>query len=536
MTTNDMLPYEQLKRDFEEAVRDKDIFESPKIKIIRGQTGLGKSYYQDNEMPVVLKEVFPELQYIIRVSPTTEVANDGTFKHVNKFSKEGGTHYFYCSDPSTDSLKQWGQVPDAVICISTTHSYFAKHFDIFKELASKSVIIIEEAHQYVGCGDEGSVAYVTNYGYSTPYAAKTVQLFFEWAKINPRIIGFTATVTAHHKGDVSLTDRFHICNDMQKKRNLIASQAWLNTTNPFHFAKKQGYNSIAKAVQQSIETIFLKESQLQELKFHDSRINTKLTGLYLAGTNVATWGCPIDQTRESITEYLRGCNFDGNDKMIATMTENGIRVFDLYGNSETIPNNDSSELIKRLEDPDNELRFVIVVNRARSGINVHNFSTEVVCRLRDPKEIKTLIPIQMFGRMVRINVGTGSIIRKEYKNNIEEYLLGYCEKYDVPMNVVIDTIKVANTFDIWFPTNDDVQRTWEESIVHFKKEYVNMKNDGYYFLSQFEEGGESSFVPFPNLEIDVTCPCDGKTFKVNVNEEVTEWKGNGTLDAFFNIA
>ena len=85
MTTIDMLPYEQLKKDFEEAVRDKDIFESPKIKIIRGQTGLGKSYYQDNEMPVVLKEVFPELQYIIRVSPTTEVANDGTFKNVDKF-------------------------------------------------------------------------------------------------------------------------------------------------------------------------------------------------------------------------------------------------------------------------------------------------------------------------------------------------------------------------------------------------------------------------------------------------------------------
>ena len=74
-----------------------------------------------------------------------------------------------------------------------------------------------------------------------------------------------------------------------------------------------------------------------------------------------------------------------------------------------------------------------------------------------------------------------------------------------------------------------------ESIVDFKKDYVNMKDDGYYFLSQFEEGGESSFIPLVDLEIDVICPCNGKTLKVNVNEEVTEWKGNGTLDAFFNI-
>ena len=52
-----MLPYEQLKKDFEDAVRNKEILESPKIKIIQGQTGLGKSRYQDKEMPIVLKEV-----------------------------------------------------------------------------------------------------------------------------------------------------------------------------------------------------------------------------------------------------------------------------------------------------------------------------------------------------------------------------------------------------------------------------------------------------------------------------------------------
>ena len=40
---NAQLPYEQLKKDFNEAVRNPDIFEAPKIKIIRGQTGLGKS-------------------------------------------------------------------------------------------------------------------------------------------------------------------------------------------------------------------------------------------------------------------------------------------------------------------------------------------------------------------------------------------------------------------------------------------------------------------------------------------------------------
>jgi len=33
----------------------------------------------------------------------------------------------------------------------------------------------------------------------------------------------------------------------------------------------------------------------------------------------------------------------------------------------------------------------------------------------------------------------------------------------------------------------------------------------------------------------VECPCDGKKFMINVNKEIEDWKGDGTLDAFFNI-
>ena len=45
---------------------------------------------------------------------------------------------------------------------------------------------------------------------------------------------------------------------------------------------------------------------------------------------------------------------------------------------------------------------------------------------------------------------------------------------------------------------------------------------------------ENNIIPI-DLEIMVECPCDGKKFKVNVNKEIEDWKGDGTLDAFFNI-
>ena len=532
------LPYELLSEAFKKAVLDPKFASDPRIKIIRGQTGLGKSFFQDKEMPVILKNVFPDLKYIIRVSPTTEVSDDGTFVNVDSLTDDATIYQYHNNlDPTTiRNLENLSGKIDVVACISVTHSYFSLHFDRILKLAPNALLIIEEAHQYVGCGDKGGEAYVMTYGYHTQYKASTIDNFFKWAEVNPRIIGFTATVTKHHEGERSLTDRFWICNEMPKKESLIASQAWLGNVIEYPFVKHSGRNSISKYIGDSIEKIRYTESKLAQLQEFDSNIVCKKTGLYLAGTKVGTWGASIDDVREEISEYLLGTGEDPDSKMIATMTEGGIRLYDLNGNSETIKCNNSQELIRRLEDPENPLRYVIVVNRARSGINVHNFHVEVVCRLRDPKEIRTLIPLQIYGRMVRIDVGTGNIIRKKFKNNIELYVREYSKEYGIPVEVVIETIKTANNFDIWYPDNVKIKRTWKESIQDFKEDYVNTIEKGYDWLDRtfINDSPKISFLPI-NLEIEVKCPCDGSKFMVNVNKEIEDWKGDGTLDAFFNI-
>ena len=531
---NSQLPYEQLKKDFEETVKNKEIFETPKIKIITGQTGLGKSYYQDKEMPTILKEVFPELKFIIRISPTTEVADDGTFKRIDELDN-GDIIFIYENTPDPHKISTWNRFDNVVVCISTTHTYFTTHFERFKPIAPQSVMIIEEAHQFIGCGRAGGDSYVEAYGYWTEYNAKTASKYFEWLTINPRILGFTATPTRHHEGLDDMSEKFIICNELLPKKDLIASQAWLDNVNQFHFAKHQGTNSITKSIDDSIERIFEKEDLLKEIKaLEDSRINTKLTGLYTAGIKTGAWGSTIDETREAIARYLLdSLNFDENEKMIATMTESSIKIYDLKGRYTPIASNDSEELIRQLEDPNNPLRFVIVINRGRSGINVHNFASEVVCRMRDPREIRTLIPIQMFGRCIRINVGTGNIIRKEFKNNITEYIHGYSKKYNVSIQTIIKTIKIANTFDVWIPHNDKITRTWQVSIAHFKKDYVNSKEDGYEYLDSFLPKTEVSTLPF---DLTIQVPCNGKLIDVKLNDTLKEWKGDGTLDKFFNIS
>ena len=107
-------------------VEDYKFANDPRIKIVRGQTGLGKSYFQDKEMPVILKNVFPDLKYIIRVSPTTEVADDGTFVGVTSLSKDGTFYQYYNNLDSitVKNLEDLSGTVDIVACVSVTHSLF----------------------------------------------------------------------------------------------------------------------------------------------------------------------------------------------------------------------------------------------------------------------------------------------------------------------------------------------------------------------------------------------------------------------------
>ena len=76
------------------------------------------------------------------------------------------------------------------------------------------------------------------------------------------------------------------------------------------------------------------------------------------------------------------------------------------------------------------LRYLIVVNRARSGISVNNLGAMVIGVVRDPKYTRTHIPLQVLGRLLRSNPGTGSLITKKYCNNLTEYISGYPIDYN----------------------------------------------------------------------------------------------------------
>ena len=103
---------------------------------------------------------------------------------------------------------------------------------------------------------------------------------------------------------------------------------------------------------------------------------------------------------------------------------------------------------------------------------------------------------------------------------------------------MVDSMRIANHWDLWYPTSYDGKTTtdtWKESLKELKDYYVNSFEEGEIWMQSvlpYLKPPTSAFLPI-NLEIEVEC--NGEMIKVNLNKQVNEWRGDGTLDAFFNM-
>lgn len=569
--------YKEFREDVERVVFDDERFTNNKIKLFVKQMSIGKSFFMGRELPSILKEAFNELAIIIRVSPTTEVAEDDFLEAIGYIKSECGfgtnkIKYRPKKIVGRTSLNLAEDLPDFldsgnVYVFSLTHARFALEFETFLKYADKSVLVIEEAHQCVAVGDPGNEKYGDVTGYKSPYEAKIAERLIEWSKINGRIMAFTATATRHHNAskpevgfDVEGTsekfrDLFDPCNVLADLEDLIETQAWVDKINPYDFSmggkngtKHGAQESVKHSVYSAIDSLFEREEKLKELRERDPNIETKLTGLFMCGQGKGVWGCPIHANKhcdegmvEIISEYLLTLGYSENSKMIATLQEDGSggnRIWDLSGSAPSTKVT-FEEIKERMLDSDDPLRYLLVINRARSGISIMNLSAIVVGVVRDPQVSRTYIPLQIFGRMLRGNPGTGTRFTKKYYNNHNYYLEQYPKDNNVDIDTVIETYKISNKFDIWYPI-DTYRKTldvWGDSVEDMKKDYCSNLADGLkwlydktkleidletsYFISNYKTGSIIEELFCPHCGGDITHYVENKIF-------------DGTLMSFFH--
>ena len=145
-------PIEKFSQDVNDTLNSEK-FIGDCISVFPLQTGLGKSRFQDLMLSPMIKRVFSECKFIIRLAPTKDAAYDGTFVNVESLTdSEYKFSYLKCDQVTEDTLKILSTHTDSstVFCMSITHSQFSSNFLWLKKYADKSVIVIEEAHSFTG--------------------------------------------------------------------------------------------------------------------------------------------------------------------------------------------------------------------------------------------------------------------------------------------------------------------------------------------------------------------------------------------------
>ena len=345
-------------------------------------------------------------------------------------------------------------------------------------------------------------------------------------------------------------------------KDIIANQSWVGITKAYELIRNETQDSVRDGVGEMIDTLLLRQDKLEQLKEKDPHITPKLVGMYKCGTGRGVWGCPIhagsfggkgksDPVEHSegmvqiISNHLLTRGYEEGDEMIATLQETGSggnKIWNLNG--EVIKKLLPFEVVqKKLLDPVDPLQHLIVVNKGGSGININNIGAIFIGTVRDAAWSREHIPLQNFGRGLRINTGVGELAQTVYWNNLENYLSRYPIDSGVDIEVMIETIKVANRLDIWYPqgikkmvrsvrpTKVDV---WTDAAKIFRESYCNSVEEGHKWLNQMT-GIKKPLVDFLPIDLTIERECNGELVKYNVNQEVSEWKGDGTLDAFFKI-
>jgi len=526
--------------NFKESVQktlNSDKFTGPLISVFQLQTGVGKTWYQSNELPLVIKDAWLNVEYIIRVSPTKEVAYDGTFSNVEKLSTDEFKFFYVSKDQFTESnLKTFSLMKDKadIICMSITHGAFASNFDWLKTYAPRAVVIFDEAHTFTGLGDFGKEAYGKCHGYKTEYVGSTMDRLYQWMEINPRVIAFTATPTPHQEGDNFFSEKYEICCELASLEDMIPHQAWIRNEVPFHLEKKNADDSSTDIIKLAIDTHFQREYKLETLKEKDSRINTKLSALFHCGNSAALLGVTPQNAMRIVADYLVDeYDFDRETPLLCESTQSGQVVYDLNLNKVKIVDNDDA-LFEMMMTSEHPLRFLFVKEKCKNGANIYNLTTQVILKVRRPMESRYMIPVQIFGRMVRPNMGTNNLIRTEYMNDIKNYILNYPDDYNVDIDVVLETIVTANSFDIFYATNKkhayygDLQPHLET----FREYYCNPLENAILWLSQFGDILKpelSEKVEVELIDEEIKCPNCGHV----LNSHLLDCYG--PLDKFFNI-
>ena len=564
------IPYDALVLAFEQVVKNmaakkRGFGDADRcMEIVVTQMSVGKSTCTDTNLREIVKEHLPEIQLILRLSAKRDTSDDGVFTTDESGWCGLGFHTPRAFETQLKTIEySMDQNENISYCMSMTHSLFVhgnsqKVLDFLDRNQQKILIVIEETHEYIACPIEGAkeAAKVSGNNGGAPYHAIMPKVILEWLKQAPYVFGLTATPTVAQDGtygigkgvnkDGKVVDvlclkgegydleyPFRVIDASAELKDLVPHQSWVQDVKEYRYEYKNS-DSAVNALRGSLRNLLNKQDALGELKKrYDSNITPKCVwmGVFGRGGKCTGWGMPINEGKDQTLKYLKDNNFDEDKFCIITMTQSGVQCENLKGETKKIE--DDKTACKMLNDPHNDAQFLFVVNKGTSGLNIYRISDLFIGRVRSLKLCRIERLLQIYGRCVRLNVGTDVVDKSRIKNDLRYYIDIYSEEYGVSADIILKTLLLSNTFSITIPSGY-IQRKTKQTPLKHDVEIEAMKQFFKKFCNKVERGRDYLIDFLKNKGVE-RCPTCGQVLsKEYFGKFEHSWEDFSVLDEFFN--
>ncbi len=373
-----------------------------------------------------------------------------------------------------------------VLLTSTNSSFFAHTEKYGKELLNfckeqkiLSAIFLDEIHQW-------STSNIKNYNFNTGnntsfFNASMYDCISKWAEYSPYIFGLTATLTPEQcTNKVKGKTKYQLLVHPIPIEELIYKTAWLDKF--IYYDKKNPCSAFNKFIDD----------------FEDSNRSLLDWSNYVWNKNDYFYTSMIIRTTSTVGDYnintVRGmlirklCSKfkNGSKKMeeysIATMDQYGCYIYNLDGKRKRV---DETELKKLLNKKEHPLRYLLVVERGKSGINISTLKWYFDFRTSSKRNSDDWIIhnlLQLCGRLHRLNPPY-----HDYNEFIEKY--GYdLQTYTSELvsngdNWMLNKLFITNSYRVCVPdmkiwhTVEDKIRNEISNTLDSVKQIISTESD-----------------------------------------------------------
>tara|TARA_R110002049_G_scaffold305378_1_gene501928 strand:+ start:101 stop:1546 length:1446 start_codon:yes stop_codon:yes gene_type:complete len=435
------------------------------MNMIVGTTGLGKTYRTFNKfIPTLFEE--HDLDCIIYTYPMTEIYEPMLAKEVVSEHTRG----VYLAENLIDAMNLINKGKKVLLCCCHQSIVGWKGKRFLKSLESnglKTSWFVDESHSWMA-------SHMDNYreitGSHTPeYEAVMYNMVSKLAERSPYIFGLTATPQAEQIKlvDVKGSMDFNTINKYPKLEEVVSRAGWMGGVTHFNLG-----SSHTSAGQETLNVFY--DALFDHL--NRSHLYGKTCMMIQSERANGKFGWDRKHIEEMLKEYYKHhsvpeASLCESHDMVAVLSSEftGFVNFKPKGFGITIDRTKSTEqeVKNALANPEHACQILIVIEKGKMGMNIHNLKTYMSFRKTD-KEMSSKYdnkPItetakQIVGRFMRIWTGmTNEKFVKEYGYDLTEYVKNLDEDG-------LKSLFKLNSYYLYVPNNE----MWRAAIKMIKKD------------------------------------------------------------------